>query len=269
VPWIALVYGWRVAFVFAGGLGFVWVALWSLAYYRPEEHPRLSAEEHALIREGAAVGEPPRRPPPLRALLTMPETWGCVLARVLTDPISYFLFFWTPTYLQQERGFSLADLGRYGWIPFVALAVGNVSSGAIPRLLVARGWTVNRARKQTMLAVSLAMPVCCFLVTQVSNVWLAVALMACIMFGHAAWGNITLPAEVFPREAVGTVSGLGGALGGVTGAITQLTIGQVVAHLSFTPIFAVCALMYLAALCGVQLLIGELGVERRVGRAGE
>ena len=54
----------------------------------------------------------------------MPETWGCVIARVLTDPISYFLFFWTPKYLQEERGFSLADLGRYGWIPFVALFAG-------------------------------------------------------------------------------------------------------------------------------------------------
>jgi MFS transporter, ACS family, hexuronate transporter len=112
--------------------------------------------------------------------------------------------------------------------------------------------------------VSLAMPVCCLLVTQVSNVWAAVGLMACIMFGHAAWGNITLPAEVFPREAVGTVSGLGGALGGITGALTQLTIGWVVANLSFTPIFAVCAMMYLVALAGVHVLIGELGVERRL-----
>lgn len=265
VPWIALVYGWRVAFIFGGALGFVWVAVWSMAYSRPEEHPRLSAEEHALILEGAAASPPPT--PPLGALLRMPETWGCVLARVLTDPISYFLFFWTPKYLQEARGFSLADLGRYGWIPFVALALGNVASGAIPRLLVARGWTVNQARKTTMMGVSLAMPVCCLAVTQVSNVWVAVGLMACIMFGHAAWGNITLPAEVFPREAVGTVSGLGGAFGGVAGAITQLTIGWVVANLSFTPIFAVCAMMYLAATAGVQFLIGELGIVRRVSRS--
>jgi len=263
VAWIALVWGWRYAFLVTGGLGFVWVAVWLRAYYRPQEHPWLSADEHALILEGAPM-TPPARPAPLHALLRMPETWGCVLARVLTDPISYFLFFWTPKYLQEARGFSLADLGRYGWIPFAALALGNIASGAIPRLLVARGWSVNRARKTTMLAVSLSMPLWCLLITQAGNVWVAVALMACIMFGHAAWGNITLPAEVFPREAVGTVSGLGGALGGLTGAVTQLTIGWVVANLSFTPIFAVCAMMYLAALCGVHFLIGELGVERRV-----
>jgi ACS family hexuronate transporter-like MFS transporter len=260
---LALRWGWRSAFLVAGGLGFVWVVAWAWAFYKPSQHPWLSPEEHALIREGAPIDAPPR-PAPLGVLLRMPETWGCVLARVLTDPISYFLFFWTPKYLQEARGFSLADLGRYGWIPFVALFVGNIASGAIPRLLVARGWSVNRARKSSMLAVSLAMPVCCLLVTQVSNVWAAVGLMACIMFGHAAWGNITLPAEVFPREAVGTVSGLGGALGGITGAVTQLTIGWVVANLSFTPIFAVCAMMYLVALAGVHFLIGELGVERRL-----
>jgi MFS transporter, ACS family, hexuronate transporter len=261
VAWIALEWGWRQAFVATGGVGFVWVAIWAWAYHRPSEHPW--PDEHALILEGAPVNAPVR-PAPLGVLLRMPETWGCVLSRVLTDPISYFLFFWTPKYLQEARGFSLADLGRYGWIPFVALALGNVASGAIPRWLVSRGWTVNRARKSTMLGVSLAMPVCCLLVTQVSNVWVAVGLMACIMFGHAAWGNITLPAEVFPREAVGTVSGLGGAFGGIAGAVTQLTIGWVVANLSFTPIFAVCAMMYLAALTAVHLLIGELGVERHV-----
>jgi MFS transporter, ACS family, hexuronate transporter len=264
VAWVALVWGWRWAFVVTGTMGFVWVAIWAWAYYLPHEHPRLRAEELSLILEGSAPPSGTRQAAPLRTVLRMPETWGCVLARVLTDPISYFLFFWTPKYLQEARGFSLADLGRYGWIPFAALALGNIASGAIPRVLVARGWTVNGARKATMLSVSLAMPVCCLLVTQVPSVWLAVGLMACIMFGHAAWGNITLPAEVFPREAVGTVSGLGGALGALTGALTQLTIGWVVANLSFTPIFAACAMMYLVALGGVQLLIGELGTERRI-----
>jgi ACS family hexuronate transporter-like MFS transporter len=79
------------------------------------------------------------------------------------------------------------------------------------------------------------------------------------MFGHAAWGNITLPAEVFPKAVVGTVSGLGGALGGLVGAATQWYIGWVVQNLSFAPIFAVCAVIYLVALGIVQWLIGDLG----------
>lgn len=266
---VTLLFGWRWAFVVTGAVGAVWLALWAWAYRLPAEHPWLGERERALIQEvGTPQAPSAAGAPAVLDVLRMPAAWGCILARVCTDPISYFLFFWTPKYLQDERGFSLADIGLYAWIPFAALAVGNVASGAVPRALVARGWSVNRARKATMLAVSLAMPVLCFLVIRVESASMAVALMAAIMFGHAAWGNITLPAEVFPTRAVGTVSGFGGALGGFTGAITQLTIGWVVANLSFAPIFAACAVMYLVALAGVQFLIGELGVVREIPERG-
>jgi len=262
---IAIVWGWRYAFVVTGALGFVWVAVWALCYRLPQEHPRLSeAERDLILADTKAEEEEGKEPVSIGRLLGMRETWGCILARVLTDPISYFLFFWTPTYLQQERGFNLADIGKYGWIPFAALTLGNVSSGAIPRFLISRGWSVNGARKATMLVVSCSMPVWCLLITRVTTPTAAVALLTAIMFGHAAWGNITLPAEVFPKRVVGSVSGFGGALGGLAGAITQLTIGWVVQHLSFAPIFAVCAVMYLVAFGLVHWLIGELGVIRKL-----
>jgi len=266
VSFIALRWGWRWAFVGTGALGFAWVLAWAFFYRLPQDHPRLGAAERALILgDGAKSGEPPNPPPvSVRQVLRMREAWGCILARALTDPISYFLNFWIPKYLQAERGFTLAALGRYGWIPFAALAAGNIFSGAVPRLLIARGWPLDRARKATMLAVSCAMPVLCFLVTRVESQAWALAIVSALFFGHAAWGNITLPAEVFPRHAVGTVTGLGGALGGLMGVLTQLAIGWVVQNLSFAPIFAAISVAYLLALALVQLLIGELGRVREV-----
>ena len=266
VSFIALRWGWRWAFVGTGALGFAWVLAWALFYRLPQDHPRLGAAERALILgDGAKSGEPPNPPPvSVRQVLRMREAWGCILARALTDPISYLLNFWIPKYLQAERGFTLAALGRYGWIPFAALAAGNIFSGAVPRLLIARGWPLDRARKATMLAVSCAMPVLCFLVTRVESQAWALAIVSALFFGHAAWGNITLPAEVFPRHAVGTVTGLGGALGGLMGVLTQLAIGWVVQNLSFAPIFAAISVAYLLALALVQLLIGELGRVREV-----
>lgn len=263
VSFIALQWGWRWAFVGTGSLGFVWVAAWAAFYRLPQDHPRITAEERELILSDSA-SEPAPTVVPVSRLLGMREAWGCILARVLTDPVSYFLNFWIPKYLQSERGFSLADIGRYGWIPFAALAAGNIFSGAMPRWLVARGWPLDRARKATMLAVSLAMPVLCFLVTRVEGPALALAVMSALFFGHAAWGNITLPAEVFPRHVVGTVSGLGGALGGVSGIITQLAIGWVVMNLSFAPLFAAMSMTYLVAFALVHVLIGELGRVRDV-----
>jgi MFS transporter, ACS family, hexuronate transporter len=266
VSFIALLYGWRAAFVLTGAIGFVWVAVWAVVYRLPAVHPRLSDAERQLILEGAG-DETPRAAVPVLRLLRMPEVWACILARVCTDPISYFLNFWIPKYLQEERGFTLAQIGKYVWIPFVALAVGNLASGYIPRVLIARGVSLDRARKGTMLVVSCAMPVLCLLVTRVEGAGLAVAVVAALMFGHAAWGNIILPAELFPKHVIGTVTGLGGSLGGLTGALSQLAIGHVVAAFSYAPVFAVCSVMYLIAFTAVARLARDLGRIRVISAA--
>jgi MFS transporter, ACS family, hexuronate transporter len=263
VSFVALTFGWRYAFLVTGALGFVWVAVWAAFYFTPESHPRLAPAEREWIRAGAG-DDAPAEPVPVSRLLGMKEVWGCILVRVLTDPISYFLSFWIPKFLQAERGFSLADLGRYGWIPFAALAAGNIFSGAAPRWLISRGWPLSRARKATMLAVSVAMPLLCLAVTRVEEPRWALVVMSGLFFGHSAWGNITLPAEVFPRHVVGTVTGFGGCLGGLAGVLTQLGIGWVVQSLSFAPIFAAISMAYLVALAVVHGLIGELGRVRTV-----
>jgi MFS transporter, ACS family, hexuronate transporter len=262
---LTLHYGWRSAFVFTGALGFVWVALWAKSYYLPQDHPRLGEEERALImsgREGEAAVE--KEKVSALQILKMPAAWGCMVARLLTDPISYFLFFWTPKYLETERGFDLKHVGMYAWIPFAALTVGNLFSGAAPRYLISRGWSLNRARKQTMFFVSCGMLVSFYLLTKVSTPFGAVAMLAVVMFGHTAWGNVTLPAEIFPKNVVGTVTGFGGCLGGIAGGLAQLAVARVVTQHGYAPIFVVCAVMYLVAFAMVHLLIGELGVIRRI-----
>ncbi|RPJ85987.1 MAG: MFS transporter, partial [Acidobacteria bacterium] len=264
VSFVALAWGWRWAFVVTGAIGFVWVLIWLLFYRLPEAHPNITEAERALITSGDVEEAKTGTKVSIRTLLSMKETWGCIAARFFTDPISYFLAFWIPNYLQQERGFSLADLGTLAWIPYAVAALGNIASGAIPRFLIARGWSLNRARKTTMLVISCLMPVFLLMVTQVESWALALVLLSAITFGHAAWGNITLPAEVFPRHVVGSVSGFGGALGGLAGAATQRPIGWAVETLSFTPVFAACSVVYLVAFLLVHFLIGELGVIRRV-----
>lgn len=254
VSYIALTFGWRYAFVVTGVLGFLWVLLWMLTY----RGPRVLKDS-----PGAAASSAP----PLRVLLRMRETWGCVLARALTDPVTYFLVFWIPKYLQEQRGFTVADLGMLGWIPFVALGIGNIAGGAIPNILIRRGWSLNRARKSTMFAASCLIPICCLLVTRVGSPAFALGILGAMMFGHACWGNITLPSEVFPKEAVGTITGLGGSVGGFFGVLSQLTIGRVVEHFSYTPAFIGVAVAYILAFVVVQKLVPKLGVIRQAAAA--
>lgn len=263
VSFVALAWGWRAAFVITGALGFIWVAIWALSYRSPKDHPRISEEERALILAGSEEENRVEEKVSYGRLLSLKQTWGCVAARVLIDPVSYFLMFWIPKYLQEERGFSLMDLGKYGWIPFAAFAAGSLLGGAIPKSLTNRGWTVNRARKTVMIVISCLAPFFCLLIVRADSAVLAMIGLMAFMFGHAAWGNIVIPAEVFPKHVVGTVSGLGGALGGLAGVITQLLVGWSVQYLSFAPVFAVVGSVYLIAFVLVHLLAGELGVIRK------
>ena len=263
VTLVAVQWGWRAAFLTTGLLGFVWVALWWWLYKLPSKHRQLSLEERALIEEGKdpSVGQPAA---PLGRLLRMKETWGCLLVRALTDPISYFLMFWIPLYFQKRHGFVLRDIGLFVWIPFAAAALGSVTGGALPRWLISRGWSLNKARKTTMSLMTLGIFLGAISATQVTRPGLALALIACMTFCHAGWGNIMLPAEIFPNNAVATVTGLGGALGSWMGAFSQLYIGHVVDALGFVPIFVACAGLYPLALLLVFTMVGRLGVVRTI-----
>jgi len=264
VAGIALTWGWREAFVFAGALGFIWVAAWRLVYWRPREHARLDAAELALI-ESDQAGAVPARKVSLRQLLGMRTVWGCMLVRAVTDPFTYFILFWIPKYLQQERGFSLADVGKLSWIPFVALAVGNLTGGVAQARLMRLGWSYNRARKTVIGIASMAITFCCLAITQVPGTTVVLGLISVAVFCHAVWLNIAVPAEVLPPHVVGTVSGAAGCLGGVAGIIAQQLTGWTVQNISFTPLFAVGSVLHLTGFAIIGLMVGKLGVVQPVG----
>jgi ACS family hexuronate transporter-like MFS transporter len=272
IVWISLAVGWRMAFVISGGLGLVWLILWLVFFKPPRNHPMLTEQELAVIESGQTAQEAGvMRKIPLGSLLKMKEAWGCIVARMLTDPISYFLAFWVPKFLQDEHNFSLKELGIYSSIPFAALALGNIAGGAIPRWLIGGfGWNLNRSRKTVMAAATILIPLSFLLVVRAPSPALAVTLLCVAMFSHAAWANMTLPAEVFPKHVVGTISGFGGAMGGLMGVLSQLAIGQVAkdaaAHgtTPFMTIFTTGAILYPIAFIAVCLLVRRLGEVREV-----
>ena len=261
---MAVQWGWRSAFFITGALGLVWLVPWLLFFKHPKQHPNLSEEERQLILDGQGEESAAAKPVPMMRLLRMRETWGCVLVRALTDPISYFLLFWIPLYFQKQYDFDLKQIGLFMWIPYAAAALGNLAGGIIPRVLIGRGWELDRARKGTMIFMTVMLLICLFSVTQTSNPMLALFLVAGMTFCHGGWSNITLPAEVFPKNAIATVSGFGGALGSWMGALAMLTTGRIVDAWGFTPIFAACAVLYPVALLLVYVLIGKLGVVRNL-----
>ncbi len=247
---VTLTAGWRSAFALTGVLGILWTIAF-LGIYRKQSHQAKSLERHA---------ENPTVPVlSVWSILRMRASWGCFVARIFIDPVTYLFIFWIPKYLQMEWGYNLEDVGRNLWAPYAALAIGTVLGGEVPRRLVKLGWSVNRARKSAMLISSVVILGCSLqLVESKSAAWV-VATLAVFMFFHGFWGNIAIPAEVFPSGVVGTVAGIGGLLGGVAGIIAQVLIGAVLQKHSFAPIFLCAGCSYLVALTSLSVLIPNLG----------
>ncbi|MGA2177453.1 MAG: MFS transporter [Verrucomicrobiota bacterium] len=263
VAWVVLHFGWQYSFAVGAVMGVTWVVFWSFIYRLPRQHPCITAEELRLIEDNQPPKAAPKSVSTLR-ILQMRETWGCILARMLTDPISNFFAFWMPKFLQQERGFDLAAIARYYWIPYAGLAVGNLAGGAIPNYMIRQGWSLDRSRKTMMFIASIMIPVCFILITRVPNPAMAIVCITIAMFFHAAWANMTLPTEVFEKHVVGSVTGFGGAAGSLVSAVTMLVIGRTVTVSSFTPVFVIYSALPLTAFVIVCILVKKLGCVREV-----
>jgi MFS transporter, ACS family, hexuronate transporter len=255
VTWLALSYGWRATFVAVGAVGFVWVVGWLMVWRRGATPSGNEPQSAGAASDAAAAAKPFG----LRELLACRRTWGCILVRVFTDPIIYFISFWVPKYLAANHGYTLAEIGLFAWIPFAALSVGQISGGAFVNWRVGRGAGLDRVRKGMMLGASLLVLGSGALVALTPSPSLALAGVALLALGHGFWGNLAVPAEVFPSHSVAFVTGLGGTLGGVVGIISQFCIAWAAGHQGYPYIFAVFSVFPLLAFFSVKILVGKLG----------
>ena len=257
VPWIAATYSWRLAFVITGAIGFVWLIFWLLIYRRPEEHPSVSKTELAYIQSDPA--EPVVKIPWAR-LIPHPQTWAFAIGKFLTDPIWWFFLFWLPKFLHAQFGLSLTALGVPLVIIYVSADIGSIGGGWISSKLIQSGRSVNFARKTAMLICALSVVPIVFAV-KASNLWTAVALISLATAAHQGWSAnlFTLVSDMFPRRAVGSVVGIGGFGGAVSGMMIATITGYLLQWTgSYMPIFFVAASAYLVALALIHLLAPRL-----------
>lgn len=254
VPWLTLAYGWQSAFLVTGALGLFWLLLWLPLYGRPEAHPRVSRAELAYIR--SEPDEPPQRVT-WRELLRHRQMWAFAIAKFITDPIWWLYLFWIPDFLNRNYAIDLQHMGAPLVTIYLIADVGSVGGGWLSSALLARGWSVNAGRKTAMLVCALAV-VPIVLASRVSNLWVAVAIIALAAAAHQGWSaNVyTMVSDMFPRWAVATVVGLGGMCGMIGGMLIARITGLVLeATGSYVVVFAIAGSAYLTALLIVQALV--------------
>ncbi len=245
VPWIALRWGWQWAFVGTGALGFLWLLLW-IPLYR---NPPASSTTVAEIRV------------PWVSLFGHRQTWAFITGKLLADPVWWFYLYWLPKFLDAKYGVKLAQVAAPIIAVYLVADVGSVGGGWLSSALIKRGWSVNRARKVTMLAMALLI-VPTTLASRAPSMWAAVLIVGVAAAAHQAWSaNVyTLASDMFPKSAVGSVVGIGAFAGAMGGVVFQRVTGRVLQAngSDYTPIFVVCGLAYVTAWTIIHLLAPRL-----------
>jgi len=258
VPWIALTWGWRAAFIVTGALGFLWLIAWLLIYQPPEEHPRVGAAELAHIRSDPSE---PSFAVSWVQLLKYRQTWAFAIGKFMTDPIWWFYLYWLPKFLDARYGIKLAQVTAPLVAIYLLADVGSVYGGWLSGAFIRRGRSVNAGRKLAMLIAAVIIIPTMF-APAATNMWVAVTIVGVAAAAHQWWSaNIfTLTSDMFPRFAVGSVVGIGGFFGAAGGVLFQRATGWVLQHngSNYTPVFLAWGFAYVTALLIIHLLVPRL-----------
>src|SRR3954468_24880353 len=232
VAFLLLNLGWQAAFLFVGISGLIWLIFWGKMYYTPE----------------APKDAPVEVPIPVGKLLRHRFVIAFTISKIFLDPVWYFYIFWFPKYLKAARGFDLAHIGAVAWIPFMVAGFGNIFGGMMSSALLKRGYSTTVARKATVTFFA-ALMLSAIPAVLAKETWLSIAFVSVAMLGYtgALANMLTIPSDVFPKNAVASVYGLASMGSGFGGMVFTLITGWVVEHYSYTPAF--CGFAFLPLIC--------------------
>lgn len=241
IPLLAKAYGWEMAFIIIGVLGFIWMGVWVFVYDKPEKSKYVNAAELEYIRQdklieaSAKTAEKPKKLGILKALKYR-QTWAVIAGRFMADGVWWFFLFWTPSYLNTQFGIKTTEpLGMALIFTLYAITMLSIIGGKLPTVFIdkamhrGKGFDPYSARMKAMLIFAL-FPICVLLAQPLGTFspWFAVVLIGIGCAAHQSWSaNVyTTVGDMFPNSAVATVTGIGGMAGGISSMIMQKSAGE-------------------------------------------
>ncbi len=266
-------HGWKWAFIITGAIGFIWLIFWFGIYDIPSKHKKLTKEELDYINsddDEVANTETNGAKVAWGKLLGYRQTWSFVFGKFMTDGIWWFFLFWLPDYLMGQFHMTIEQVMWPSFIVYGVAIIGSVFGGSLPMMLINKGMKVYQARMTAMLIIAVV-PLLVLLTQYVGDtdrfggaaMYLAVTIICIAAAAHQAWSaNIfTTVSDMFPKKAVGSVTGIGSFAGGVGGVLIQLLAGFLTDayadHVStaYLIMFIVCSLAYLIAWAVMKMLV--------------
>jgi ACS family hexuronate transporter-like MFS transporter len=246
---IVLTLGWRTVFFVAGGLGMMWVVWWAISYRSSGAVVSSNTVDARVLARELTFGE----------MVGMGSVRSVVFAKFMSDSAWYFLLFWLPKYLYDVRGFDVKHVGYYAWIPYAASGVGSFVGGWYSSRLLRKGRSLDAARKIALGLSAAFMPV--VMLVPLVPVQVAIVLFSIAFFCQQSWSGLimTLPADIFPLSAVGTVSGLVGFGGAIGGAIFGVVAGRLLDHgFGYGTLFVLVGTFHLIGYSAILLYAGKI-----------
>jgi MFS transporter, ACS family, hexuronate transporter len=256
---LILNFGWRMAFVITGLLGFVWWFAWQFLYDEPETSKFPNEAEKQFIVADRSSEEASTTNKSWFSFFRYREVWGLMLSRFIGDGAFYFFLFFLPKYLSDVRGFDLKQIGASAWFPFLAADIGSIFGGWLSGYLIKKGWSLNASRKTIMwigaIGVPFAIPAL-YADSGYSALALIGVAMFFIQFKQAAL--FTVPNDLFASKHVATVWGISGMAGSLGGMAFAPVIGYLIKNISYTPVFIIVSLMHIISVLFVVFLIPRI-----------
>jgi MFS transporter, ACS family, hexuronate transporter len=266
VPYILQSYGWQEVFLITGALGFIWLIFWWRFYAVPSQQKRLTEEEYALIINGQDEEKDVAqqiKPIKWAKLFGFPQTWAYITGKGLIDPIYWFFLFWLPSYFSSAFSLDLKKPSLQLMIIYAATTVGSFGGGYFSSWLIKKGWPVLKARK-TALLIFATMEVSIILAQFATSAWMAVMLISIAVAVHQAWATniFTTASDMFPKEAVSSVVGIGGMAGALGGILFPILVGNLLDSYKtagnitagYNLLFTICGFTYLVAWSIIHML---------------
>jgi ACS family hexuronate transporter-like MFS transporter len=259
VPLILGWYGWQMAFLITGAIGFIWLIFWLIFYEIPSKHKKITPAEYEYIHSDVEdVSELANTENKVKwvELFKLRQTWSFFIGKFLTDPIWWFFLFWLPPYFSSTFKLDLTKPSMPLVVVYTATTIGSIGGGYLSSFLIKKGWPIFKARKTCMLVFAFCvLPIVTAQFT--TNIWQAVALISLAAASHQAWSAtiFTTASDMFPKRAVSSVVGIGGMAGSVGNIFFPLMVGFILEKykelgnitIGYNIIFSICGCAYLLA----------------------
>ncbi|WP_274957691.1 MFS transporter [Millionella massiliensis] len=282
VPVMAELWGWEMAFIIVGLIGFIWLGFWVFIYKKPEENTRMNAAELAYIEQDAAresqEAQKPQQNEPKEKMsfwqcLKYRQTWAFAFGKFMTDGVWWFFLFWTPAYLKAQYNMVGTSIALPIAILYTITVIGSVFGGKFPTYFINRGMNPYAGRMRAMLIIAF-FPLVVLAAQPLGGIsyWVPILLIAVGASAHQAWSaNIfSTIGDMFPKRAIATITGIGGMAGGIGSFFIQKGAGMLFTYsdqhalhflgfegkpAGYAIAFIFCAVAYLIAWAVMKTLV--------------